>query len=59
MGTLVWAPGRRDDLDRLAGMVGSGELEVRIDRCYTLEGVPDALGYLAGGHARGKLVILP
>jgi NADPH:quinone reductase-like Zn-dependent oxidoreductase len=28
-----------------------------IDRCYTLSEVPDALRYLAKGHAQGKVVI--
>jgi len=28
-----------------------------IDRTYTLAEVPDAIRYLEGGHARGKVVI--
>jgi hypothetical protein len=28
-----------------------------IDRCYPLGELPDAMRYLATGHARGKVVI--
>lgn len=28
-----------------------------IDRTYPLAELPDAIGYLAQGHARGKIVI--
>jgi NADPH:quinone reductase-like Zn-dependent oxidoreductase len=28
-----------------------------IDRCYTLDEVPEAIRYLEEGHARGKVII--
>jgi NADPH:quinone reductase-like Zn-dependent oxidoreductase len=34
-----------------------GDDEVLIDRSYKLEEAPEAIRYLEGGHARGKVVI--
>ncbi len=41
----------------LAELCRTGEVSIVIDRRYPLAGVPDALRYLGGGHARGKVVI--
>jgi hypothetical protein len=38
-------------------LMAAGQLVLVIDRCYTLNDVPDAMRYLEGGHARGKVVI--
>jgi NADPH:quinone reductase-like Zn-dependent oxidoreductase len=68
-GTWVQSIGRRqkakffvtkvnaDDLAFLAKLVGDGKLRSVIDRRFTLGEAPDAVRYLAEGHARGKVVI--
>jgi NADPH:quinone reductase-like Zn-dependent oxidoreductase len=38
-------------------LLEDGKVKPVIDRRYTLSEVPEALRYLAEGHARGKLVI--
>jgi NADPH:quinone reductase-like Zn-dependent oxidoreductase len=40
-----------------AGRVEAGKVAPVIDRTYPLSKVPEALGYLGQGHARGKVVI--
>lgn len=55
--TWFTAQVKREDLEFLAGLLESGELEPVIEREYPLEQVPDALRYLGEGHARGKLVV--
>ncbi len=46
-----------DDLGVLKDLVEAGEIEPVIDRRFELSDVPDAIRYLEGGHARGKVVI--
>ncbi len=46
-----------DDLVALSEMIEAGHLTPEIDRIYTLIEVPDALAYLAAGHARAKVVV--
>jgi NADPH:quinone reductase-like Zn-dependent oxidoreductase len=48
---------RKEDLAVLSDLLGSGKVNPVIDRQYTLQEVPEALRYLAAGHARGKVVI--
>jgi NADPH:quinone reductase-like Zn-dependent oxidoreductase len=48
----------QDDLTLLAHLAGEGKLTSVIDRSFTLADVPSALEYLAGWHARGKVVVL-
>ena len=45
------------DLQFLAGLIEAGKLTPVIDRTYPLSEVPEALGYLEAGRARGKVVI--
>lgn len=45
------------DLLALTGLVEAGSLKPVVDRAYPLAQVPDAFGYLAQWHARGKVVI--
>ncbi|GAA3678964.1 NAD(P)-dependent alcohol dehydrogenase [Nonomuraea antimicrobica] len=45
------------DLATLAGLVEAGDLTPVIDRVHPLEEVPQAIGYLERGHARGKVVV--
>lgn len=50
---------RAEDLQTLADMLESGAVVPVIERTYPLAGAVEALGYLAQGHARGKLVVVP
>ena len=45
------------DLVVLKELVESGKLTPVIDKAYPLHETPAALGYIEGGHARGKVVI--
>ncbi len=47
----------RADLVVLTGHIEAGRVTPVIDRTYPLAEVPDAVRHLAGGHARGKVVI--
>jgi NADPH:quinone reductase-like Zn-dependent oxidoreductase len=47
----------REDLQLLKQFIEAGKLTPVIDRTYPLAEVPDAIGYLEEGHARGKVVI--
>lgn len=57
MGMLAVEANRADDLNLVSEHLQSGAMKVFIDRCHSLEEVPEALRYLGEGHARGKLVI--
>jgi NADPH:quinone reductase-like Zn-dependent oxidoreductase len=56
---LVMAMAKRsqEDLTILGDLMASGKMTPVIDRRYTLSEVPQAIGYLEEGHARGKVVI--
>jgi len=45
------------DLISLKDLIESGKIAPIIDRTYPLAGVPEAIRYLAEGHAQGKVVI--
>jgi NADPH:quinone reductase-like Zn-dependent oxidoreductase len=45
------------DLGVLRDLVESGKVTPVIDRRYRLSEVPEAIRYLEGGHARGKVVV--
>jgi len=57
--TMAWFTAHIDqvDLDVLAGWLESGTVVPVVEKTYTLEELPAALGYLAEGHAHGKLAI--
>ena len=57
MGVMM-ADSNQKDLSLLAEMVESGKMKPVIDRTYKLAEVPEAIGYLEQGHARGKVVIV-
>jgi NADPH:quinone reductase-like Zn-dependent oxidoreductase len=57
IGLNTWEPNKREDLAFLAELFEAGKVVPVIDRRYTLREVPDALRYLAKGHAQGKIVI--
>jgi NADPH:quinone reductase-like Zn-dependent oxidoreductase len=46
-------------LAELAGLIAAGKLEVPIAATYPLSQVQDAYRELAGGHIRGKIVLIP
>ena len=46
-----------EDLQFLKGLIEAGKVTPVIDRTYSLSEVPEALGYLEQGRARGKVVI--
>ena len=45
------------DLSAIAALIAEGRVTPVIDRRYSLSEVPDAVLYLAKGHARGKVII--
>lgn len=54
----IWnAEPTKEDLLELRKLVVSGQLKTIIDRKYPLAEMPDAMRYLAEGHARAKVVI--
>lgn len=50
--------GKKDDLETLVAMVEAGDVSPVVGRTFSLSEVPDALGYVAEGHARGKAVVV-
>jgi NADPH:quinone reductase-like Zn-dependent oxidoreductase len=53
------AGGTADVLATLAGFIAAGELEIPIAATFPLAEVRQAYQLLAGGHTRGKIVLLP
>ncbi|MFJ6011682.1 NADP-dependent oxidoreductase [Streptomyces sp. NPDC092952] len=49
----------RERLERAAALVLSGDLDVSVAGTYPLSRVADAHRESAGGHVRGKLIVLP
>ena len=47
----------KPDLALLGDLLEQGTIRSIVDRRYEREQVPEAMGYLAEGHARGKIVI--
>ena len=45
-------------LEELSRIVDAGELSVRLERTFQLEGAPEALEESRTGHVRGKIVLL-
>jgi NADPH:quinone reductase-like Zn-dependent oxidoreductase len=48
---------KQEDLQALKELIEAGKVTPVIDRTYPLIEAPDAIRYLAEGHARGKIVI--
>jgi NADPH:quinone reductase-like Zn-dependent oxidoreductase len=51
------ARSNKEDLTFLSELMETRKITAVIDRRFTLSAVPEALGYLEEGHARGKVVI--
>ena len=47
----------QQDLSIIGALIAEGKVTPVIDRRYSLSEVPDAVLYLAAGHARGKVII--
>jgi len=47
----------KQDLTTLSELMATGRVTPVIDRCYSLNEVPEAIRYLSEQHARGKVVI--
>ncbi|HEX7616393.1 MAG TPA: NAD(P)-dependent alcohol dehydrogenase [Thermoanaerobaculia bacterium] len=54
---MIMAHLDKDDLGVLRDLMQAGRVTPVIDRTYTLSQVQEAMRYLEGGHARGKVVI--
>lgn len=48
---------RSQDLEELRKLLEARAIRPVVDRTFPLDEVPDAISYLRGGHARGKIVI--
>jgi NADPH:quinone reductase-like Zn-dependent oxidoreductase len=48
---------RHTDLEALSPLLEDGRVIPVIDRTYSLAEVPEAMGHLEAGQARGKLAI--
>ena len=53
----VFGSPNKDDLHVLKGLIEAGRVTPVIDRTYPLSEAPEAIRYLEGRHARGKVVI--
>ena len=51
------SPENHEDMMALKELIESGKVMPVIDRTYPLAEVPEAIRYLEGGHAKGKVVI--
>lgn len=54
--SYITKPGK-DDLSTLAGLIETGTVKPVIDRTYRLDEVFEAVRYVTGAHARGKVII--
>ncbi|MFH1008977.1 MAG: NAD(P)-dependent alcohol dehydrogenase, partial [Candidatus Latescibacterota bacterium] len=55
----VSLPSKKDVMAILKEFLEAGKLTPIIDRTYPLKDVPEAMRYLQGGRARGKIIITP
>jgi NADPH:quinone reductase-like Zn-dependent oxidoreductase len=57
MGFMGIAKTNQEDLVYMGELLGTDKVLPVIEKCYPLSEVPEAIRYLAKGHARGKVVI--
>ena len=57
LGINPWEPNKKEDLEYQTELFEAGKVVPVIDRTYSLSEIPEALRYLEGGHALGKVVI--
>jgi NADPH:quinone reductase-like Zn-dependent oxidoreductase len=57
IGLMQTAKANKEDLLFIKELLEAGKVVPVIDRAYPLRQVPEAIGYLEAGHARGKVVI--
>jgi NADPH:quinone reductase-like Zn-dependent oxidoreductase len=57
MGFMGIAKTNQKDLVFMSQLLETGKIVPVIDRVYPLTEVPEAIRYLAGGHAKGKVVV--
>ncbi|MBU1306209.1 MAG: zinc-binding dehydrogenase, partial [Alphaproteobacteria bacterium] len=55
---LFWRP-LPADMQELAGMLAAGALRAVIDRRFKLAETDQALAWVAEGHVKGKVVVVP
>ena len=58
IGVLVVKPGP-DHFGPVADLCVAGEVDIHIDRTFSLDEVPAALSFVGAGQARGKVVVIP
>ena len=54
---MLLSQASKEDLIIISDMLQAGKVTPVIDKRYSLSEVPEAIGYLEEGHARGKVVI--
>jgi NADPH:quinone reductase-like Zn-dependent oxidoreductase len=57
MGVFNWVPSRPSDLEHLGRLIVSGDVTPIIDRTYPLDELVEAIDYVAGTPADGKVVL--
>jgi len=57
LGMLLYQQNSRADLAALIDLYNSGDVVPVIDKTFSLDQTPEAMRYLIGGHAKGKIVI--
>ncbi len=55
--SMMMAEISRKDLTVIADLIQTGKVKPVIDRTYPFNQLPEAMRYLEGGHARGKVVV--
>ena len=49
---------KKEDVAYLKDLLETGKIVPVIDKRYQLREVPEAIRYLEGGHAQGKVVVI-
>ncbi len=46
------------DLEQLAGLIESGRIKVHLEKTYSYQEIPQAIGYIEAMHTRGKVAMV-